>query len=90
MNVSLTPELALFVEGQVRGGLYSTASEVVREGLRILAERETLRELRREELRKQVQAGLDELDRGEGLDGDAVFDEVERDLDEIEKRPRKA
>jgi antitoxin ParD1/3/4 len=90
MNVSLTPELARFVEGQVRGGLYSTASEVVREGLRILAERETLRELRRQELRKQVQAGLDELDRGEGLDGDVVFDEIERHLDEIEKRPRKA
>lgn len=89
MNVSLTPELARFVDGQVQGGLYSTASEVVREGLRILAEREKLRELRREELRKKVQAGLDELDRGEGLDGDAVFEEIERDLDEIEKRQGK-
>jgi hypothetical protein len=37
-----------------------------------------------------VQAGLGELDRGEGLDGDVVFDEFERDLDEIEKRPKKA
>jgi putative addiction module CopG family antidote len=51
MNVSRTPELARLVEGQVRGGTCSTASGVVREGFRILAERETLRELRREELR---------------------------------------
>lgn len=89
LNVSLTPELARFVDGQVRGGLYSTASEVVREGLRMLVEREKLRELRHEELRRQVQAGIDELDRGEGIDGDAVFDELERDLDEMERRQGK-
>lgn len=89
LNVSLTPELARFVDGQVQGGLYSTASEVVREGLRMLAEREQLREIRREELRKKVQAGIDELDQGKGLDGDAVFDELERDLTELEKRQGK-
>ncbi len=89
LNVSLTPELARFVDGQVQGGLYSTASEVVREGLRILAEREKLRELRHEEIRKKVKDGIDELDRGEGLDGDAVFDELERGLDELEKRQGK-
>jgi antitoxin ParD1/3/4 len=55
----------------------------------MLAEREQLREIRREELRKKVQAGIDELDRGEGIDGDAVFDELERDLDELEKRQGK-
>jgi antitoxin ParD1/3/4 len=89
LNVSLTPELARFVDGQVQGGLYSTASEVVREGLRMLAERESIRLQRYEELRKKVRDGIDELDRGEGLDGDAVFDELERGLDELEKRQGK-
>lgn len=89
MNVSLTPELARFVDGQVKGGLYSTASEVVREGLRMLAEREKLRELRREEFRKKVQAGLEQLDSGQGLDGDGVFDELEQEIDELEKRQGK-
>ena len=36
MNVSLTPELEKFVVNEVRSGLYQTASEVVRAGLRIL------------------------------------------------------
>ena len=36
MNVSLTPELERFVQGRVESGLYNNASEVVREGLRLL------------------------------------------------------
>ena len=36
MNVSLTPELERLVEGKVKDGLYSTASEVVREALRCM------------------------------------------------------
>ena len=38
MNISLTPELAKFVEKEVESGLYQTASEVVRAGLRRLKE----------------------------------------------------
>jgi hypothetical protein len=37
MNVSLTPELERFVKGTVESGLYRNASEVIREGLRLLA-----------------------------------------------------
>ena len=48
MNVSLTPELEKFVEQEVGSGLYQTASEVVRAGLRLL---------KREELLKQVAVG---------------------------------
>lgn len=40
MNVSLTPELEAFVEGAVKSGRYGSASEAVREGLRLLQERE--------------------------------------------------
>lgn len=36
MNVSLTPELEKFVQGKVESGLYHSASEVIREGLRLL------------------------------------------------------
>ena len=36
MTVSLTPELRRFIEAQVASGRYSTASEVVRAGLRLL------------------------------------------------------
>ncbi|HEY7054975.1 MAG TPA: type II toxin-antitoxin system ParD family antitoxin [Vicinamibacterales bacterium] len=40
MNVSLTPELEKFVTDKVRSGLYQTASEVVREALRLLKVRD--------------------------------------------------
>ena len=40
MNVSLTPELEALVNEKVRSGLYQTASEVVREALRLLKKRD--------------------------------------------------
>jgi antitoxin ParD1/3/4 len=40
MNVSLTPELEKLVNDKVRSGLYQTASEVVREALRLLKQRD--------------------------------------------------
>lgn len=52
-------------------GLYQSQSEVIREGLRLLKEREDLRKLRLEELRKDIQIGLDQLERGEGVPFDA-------------------
>lgn len=62
MNVSLTPELERLVNEKVESGLYQTASEVVREALRLLKERDQARE----QLRSDVQAGFDQLARGEG------------------------
>jgi antitoxin ParD1/3/4 len=62
MNVSLTPELERLVNERVESGLYQTASEVVREALRLLKERDQARE----QLRVDVQAGFAQLARGEG------------------------
>lgn len=59
MNVSLTPELEEFVRERVDAGRYRSASEVVRAGLRLLQDREKLREVKLEELRAAVQKGLD-------------------------------
>ncbi len=75
MNVSLTPELERLVGVKVKTGMYHSASEVIRDALRLLIERDRLRELRVEELRKEIQVGLDELDRGEGISGpEAIAD----------------
>ena len=59
MNVSLTPELEQYVQEKVSSGLYYSASEVIREGLRLLREREQLQQTRLQELRQDIQAGLD-------------------------------
>jgi antitoxin ParD1/3/4 len=59
MNVSLTPELEKFVHDKVASGLYLSASEVVRDGLRLLAEQDQLREIKLEALRQEIRKGLE-------------------------------
>ncbi len=76
MNVSLTPELEEFVHQRVRSGRYTSASEVVREALRLLADRDELREFRLQEIRAKVAEGLSAADAGDVHPGDEVFDEI--------------
>ncbi|MGO9265443.1 MAG: type II toxin-antitoxin system ParD family antitoxin [Candidatus Binataceae bacterium] len=59
MNVSLTPELEKIVAERVTSGRYASASEVIREALRLLEERDQLNQLRQE-----VRLGLEQLDQG--------------------------
>ena len=70
MNVSLTPQLEELVRNKVEFGLYNYASEVVREALRLLEERDHLKEIRLDELRKEIQIGLDS---GPAIPGEEVF-----------------
>jgi antitoxin ParD1/3/4 len=74
MNVSLTPELEQLIHKKVETGLYLSASEVVREALRLLDERDKLQAMRFEELRREIHVGIDQADRGELLDGPEVFE----------------
>lgn len=76
MNVSLTPELEKLVQDKVTSGLYNSASEVIREGLRLMKERDLLREARLQELRKEVQRGIEQADRGELIDGQEVMSDL--------------
>lgn len=76
MNVSLTQELEQYVNEKVASGMYHTASEVVREGLRLLKERDELQQMRLAEMRKQFAEGLAQLDRGEGIPAEEVFEKV--------------
>ena len=61
MNVSLTPELEKLVNDKLKTGMYQTASEVIREGLRLLKDRDE----RQAQLRAQVRVGFDAIERGE-------------------------
>jgi antitoxin ParD1/3/4 len=78
MNVSLTPELEKFVASKVQSGRYQSASEVIREGLRLLDDQDRLRAARLEEVRGKIQLGLDELNRGEVIPGDQVLAELKQ------------
>jgi len=58
VNVSLTPELEKYVSEKVESGLYHSASEVIREGLRLLKDQDALRKVRLHEVRQQIQEGV--------------------------------
>ncbi len=68
MHVSLTPYLEELVRDKVKSGLYNSSSEVVREALRLMDERDRLRDMRLEELRKEIQIGIDQVERGESTE----------------------
>ncbi len=65
MNVAIPTQLEEFIRHQVQSGRYGNASEVVRDGLRLLQERELTRIGKLGELRALIQAGIDS-----GLAGD--------------------
>jgi antitoxin ParD1/3/4 len=69
MNVSLTPELERLVAEKVEAGMYASASEVVRDALRLLFQAEELRLRRLEQLDSEIQIGIDQADRGDMADG---------------------
>ena len=70
MNVELPADAIQFVEGLVASGQYSSANEAVTEGVRLL--------MARQQLRADIQKGIDELDAGKGIDGDVVFAELRK------------
>jgi antitoxin ParD1/3/4 len=65
MNVSLTPELDKFVAAKVESGRYTSASEVVREALRLLEEHDRARGAQIAAFNLELGARLESLDRGE-------------------------
>jgi len=67
MNVSLTPVLARQVQARVQSGKYATASEVVREGLRLLAERDKDRAAALRDLRKSLRKAERQIDETGGI-----------------------
>ncbi len=74
MNVSLTTQLESYVQHKVASGMYNSASEVMREALRLMAEKDALQAVKLESLRSDIQQGLAALNAGEGrvLDIDAI------------------
>ncbi len=65
MNVSLTSELERYVKSKVATGMYNSVSEVMREALRLLEERDAIQAIRIEALRQDINKGMDSLERGE-------------------------
>lgn len=86
MNVSLTPELEKFVAQKVRTGRYNSASEVVREALRLLEEHEQARAAQLTEFNKELGWRLAALDRGEHVNPEEVRSRLQGKSEERRKK----
>jgi len=81
MNVSIGRDLEEFVQRKVASGDYASASEVVREGLRLLKEKDRLLEARLEAMKGEIQKGIDQAEFGQLLDGRDVMKELRATLE---------
>lgn len=72
MNISLSPKLEEMVNRKVASGLYTSASEVIREALRLLNEHDRIREAQIQEMREKVQAGVAQIREGKVKPFDAA------------------
>lgn len=86
MNVSLTPELEEFVAAKVQTGRYNSASEVVREALRLLEEHEHARAAQLDEFNKELGRRMAALDRGEREDTGEVRSRLRRKSEELRRK----
>ena len=75
MNVHIPTDLGQFVQQLIADGVVANENEAFVEGLRLLQSRE--------QLRRDVNIGIEQLERGEGVDGDEVFDRLEQRIDEL-------
>jgi len=78
MNVNLGPEFDQFVADLLKTGAYETESEILREGLRLLKQKEVTKRLCLADLRKEISIGSTEADRGLFVDGRETFAAIRR------------
>jgi antitoxin ParD1/3/4 len=81
-NINLTDHLDRFIDTEVTSGRYGNASEVVREGLRLMEQRRAEERAKLKWLRGAVREALDELERGEGIEFHSMED-LEADIDQL-------
>lgn len=83
MNISLTPDLEKYVHDKVRGGLYTSASEVIRESLRIMHSFEDLQKKRIKELDDTIAVAMKQVARGQKVAGDESYKKMKAKIKKI-------
>ncbi len=78
MTISLSSELEEIVNASVRSGQFNSSGEVIRAGLQLLQEQNTLRQMKLEHLQSEIAVGLQAEERGELISSEDVFRELYR------------
>jgi antitoxin ParD1/3/4 len=86
MNISLTTELELFVQNKVNSGLYTSASEVIRESLRLLYSQDYIKDQRVKQLNQAIDVGLNQLATGERIPASESYERLKKKIDTMSQR----
>ena len=81
-NINLTDHLDRLIESGVSSGRYGNASEVVREGLRLLEQRQQEEQAKLKWLRRAAREGFEQIRRGDGIEFRSL-EELERHIDQL-------
>jgi antitoxin ParD1/3/4 len=85
MNISLTPELERFVQEKVNSGMYTSASEVIRESLRLLFTHDDLQRERIKQLNNAIDVGLNELSSDKKILAKETYERMKQKISRIAK-----
>lgn len=85
MNISLTPELERFVQDKVSSGMYTSASEVIRESLRLLHTHDDLQAQRIKQLNQAIDLGLQQLSDGKKIPATESYNPLQKKINKIAK-----
>lgn len=80
MNITLKPEQSELIQQKINSGKYNNAEEVIAEALQLLYQRDREYETWVEETREKVDVAIEELRRGEGIDGNVVIAQLKEKL----------
>ncbi len=80
MNISLTPELENFIQEKLNSGMYTSVSEVIRESLRLMADKDKHQLLQVRELNRAIDFGLQQLARGEIVSSQESYQKMKKKL----------
>ncbi|WP_427159826.1 ribbon-helix-helix domain-containing protein [Aliinostoc sp. HNIBRCY26] len=80
MNIQIQPELEKIIQDQIATGRYANAEDVISKALKLLLEWEKGYQDWVDETRDKVNVAIEQLDRGEGMEGDIVIENMREKL----------
>ena len=86
MDIILKPEQEQLIKAKVNSGKYRTTDEVITEALQLLDERDKHYQKWVEDTRKKVAVGLEQLDRGEGIEVQTVINKLKQKVHQAKEK----
>jgi len=84
MNIILNNEQVELIQAKINSGKYQTIEQVINEALQLLEQRDREDQKWVQETRKKVDEAIEELRRGEGIDGELVIAQLQEKLQRTE------